>query len=136
MRGSSMGSTGPSQLRESQHHLPTDEMTHQCCRRAKQLVGSQHGEHRRNAHVQKDVDPFKSHYPNNRYPEGIAELDRLSASPCHHSTNHCRSLRPEKTNHPVAQSPVRPSMIDSTEFQILYLHVSSGRRNVLFVGEM
>ena len=131
-----MGSTGPSQLRESRHHLATDETTHQCCRRAKQLVGSQHGEHRINSHVRKDVDPFKSHYLNDRHPESLTKLDRFSASPSHHSTSHCRSLRPEKTNHPVAQSPVRPSMIDSTEFQILYLPVSSGRRNVLFVGEM
>ena len=131
-----MGSTGPSQFRESQNHLPIDEMTHQCCRTEKPIVGSQHGEYSRNAHVRKDVDPFKSHYLNNRYPEGIAELDLLSASSCHHSTNHCRILCPEKTNHPVAQSTARASMIDSTEFLILHLPVSSGRRNVLFVGEM
>ena len=116
--------------------FPTDEMTHQCCRRAKQLVGSQHGEHRRNAHVRKDVNPFKSHYLNNRYPEGIAELEWLSASSCHHSTSHCRSLRPEETNHPSAQSTIRASLNGSTRVHFLYLPISSGRRNVLFVGDM
>ena len=131
-----MGSIGPSQFRESRHHLSSDEMTHQCCRRAKPIVGSQHGEYHRNSHVQKDVDPFKSHYLNNRYPEGIAKLDRLSASSCYHSSSYSRSLRPEETNHPSAQSIARASLNGSTRVCFLYLPISSGRRNILFVGEM
>ena len=114
MRGTSVGSTGPSQFRESRPHLSTDETTHHYCRRAKPTVGSQHGEYRRNSHVRKDVDPFKSHYLNDRYPEGIAELDRLSASSCHHSSNYRRSLRPEETDHPSAQSTARASLNSST----------------------
>ena len=117
MRGTLVGSTSPSQFREIRHHLPTDETTHQCCRREKPIVGSQHGEYRRNAHVQKDVDPFRSHYLNNRYPEGIAELDRLSASSFHHSSSYHRSLRPKETDHPSAQSTARASLNGSTKLR-------------------
>ena len=99
-----MGSIGSSQLGESQHYFPTDETTHQCCRRAKPVFGSQHGEYCRNAHVRKDVDPFKSHYLNDQYQEGIAELERLSASPFHHSSSDYQNLRPKETDHPSAQS--------------------------------
>ena len=131
-----MGSTGPSQLRESRHHLSIDETAHQCCRRAKPTVGSQHGKYSRNAHVQKDVDPFKSHYLNDRYPEGITELDRISASSCHHSSSYRRSLCPKETDYPFAQSTARASLTAFTRVHFLYLPVSSGRINVLFVGEM
>ena len=62
------------------------------------------------AHVRKYVNPFKSHYLNNRYPKGIAELDRLSASSYHHSSSYRRSLRPEETDHPSAQSTARASL--------------------------
>ena len=126
MAGTSVGSTGPPQFRASRHPLSSNEMTHHCCRRTKPTVGSQHGKHSRNDHVRKDVDPFKSYNLNDRYPEGITELDRLSASSGHHSSSYRRSLCPKETDHSVTQSPARASLIASTRVCFLYLSISSG----------
>ena len=45
------------------------------------------------------VDLIKSDYTHHRHPEDIAKLDIFPASPSSDSTNHCRSLCIEKTDH-------------------------------------
>ena len=44
MGSTSVGATGSSKLRESRHHLPTDEKTYQNCRGEGPVHGSRHGE--------------------------------------------------------------------------------------------
>ena len=99
-----MHSTGSSKLREIRHHLPTDENTHRHNQRTEPDPGPQHGENRGSPTLRKDVGLVKINYINDRHPESFAELDGFLASPCHHSSNHCQNLHPEKTNHPSAQS--------------------------------
>ena len=85
-------------------HLPLDEMTHRHSSRAEPSFRPQYGENRRSPHFRKDVSPIKFNNINDRNPKIFTNLDGLSASPCHHSSDHRRSLRPEETNHPSAQS--------------------------------
>ena len=136
MSSSSVGATGSSKPRKGQCHLPPDEMTHRRIRRAEPRFRPQCRENRRNPHFRKDVSPIKFNNINDRHPKSLTKLDGLSASPCHHSSGHRRSLRLEETNHPPAQSTAITFFNGSTELHFLYLLVSSGRRNVLFVGEM
>ena len=136
MRGSSVGSASPSKLREGRQHLSADETTPRCCRRTKPTVGSQHGAHCRNAHGRKDVDTIKPNYSKDRHPESLADMDRFSASSGHHSSSHCRGMRPEEADYSSAQSTAGAKLKDSTKSSFWYLPVSSRQRNLLFVGEM
>ena len=131
-----MGSASPSKLREGRQHLSIDETTPRCYRRTKPTVGSQHGAHCRKSHGQKDVDTIKSNYSNDRHPEIPADMDLFPASSGHHSSSHCRGMHPEETDYSYAQSTSRAKLKDSTKSSFSYLHVSSGQRNLLFVGEM
>ena len=102
MGSTPMGATGSAKPRKGRYHLPPDETTHSHHRRAEPVIRPQHGENRRNSHFRKDVGPVKFNDIDDRHPESFAELDGLSTSPCHHSSGHFQSLRPEETNHPFA----------------------------------
>ena len=104
MRRIPVGATSSSQIRESWHHLPTDEMTHRRSRRAEPVLGPQHGKDHGSPHFRKDVGPVMFNYINYRHLEIFTELDIFSTSHFHHRSDHCRDLCLEKTNHPSAQS--------------------------------
>ena len=110
-----MGATGSSKPRKGRCHLPPDEMTHRCSSRSKPSFRPQYGENSRSPHFRKDVSPIKFNNINDRHPKRFTKLDGLSASPCHHSSGHRRSLRPEETNHPSAQSTAIAIFNGSTE---------------------
>ena len=103
MRSTPVGPTSPSKLREIWHHLPVDEKTHRQSWRIEPDPGPQHGEDRGSPTLRKDVGPVTLNYTNDRNPESFVELDGFSASPCHHCSDHCRDLCPEKANHSSAQ---------------------------------
>ena len=134
-----MGATSHSKLGKSRHHLPEYEKTTGDNRGKGPANGSWHGKNSGSFHTRENVDLIQSKYTNHRHTENFVELDRLPTSASNDSWSNCRSLCAEKTNNQTSQpmkTKHRNNHLRTGKENFLYLPISSGWRNILFVGEM
>ena len=129
---------GTHELGEIRHHLSTDKKASRDSRQKIVVYGTWHGKNSRPFHSIEDVDTLKSYNINHRHPKSTAKLDKIPTSAGSNSWSNCWSLCTEETNHQTSQ-PMKIKHINNYLRQakkFWYLPISSGRRNVLFVGEM